>query len=160
MTVSGHRHQLEGFEGESVEAVRSNGKRIFSPRFKAALVRHCRRTGVSVAAAALAHGINANLLRRWITLSAQVEPSPSARLVPVDVQVAMIAAPEAFPVPRSAAPVKAMPGGRLHRNRSPRRARQASRRSRRARTRRRARCPGAPSDDGGAVTAVLGSAAQ
>ncbi|GAC1538290.1 MAG: hypothetical protein NVS2B4_18350 [Ramlibacter sp.] len=49
--------------------VLSNGKRIYAEEFKDALVRQCLVPGTSVAATGLAHGINANLLRRWIVLS-------------------------------------------------------------------------------------------
>ena len=46
--------------------VRSNGKRLYADEFKAELVRQCLVPGTSVAATGPAHGINANLLRRWI----------------------------------------------------------------------------------------------
>jgi transposase-like protein len=44
-----------------------NGRRTYSKTAKRSLVQMCLRPGVSVAGTALAHGINANLLRRWIT---------------------------------------------------------------------------------------------
>ena len=44
-----------------------NGRRTYSKAAKQALVQMCLRPGVSVAGTALAHGINANLLRRWMT---------------------------------------------------------------------------------------------
>lgn len=44
-----------------------NGRRTYSRAAKQALVQICLRPGVSVAGTALAHGINANLLRRWMT---------------------------------------------------------------------------------------------
>jgi len=44
-----------------------NGRRTYSKAAKQALVQICLRPGVSVAGTALAHGINANLLRRWMT---------------------------------------------------------------------------------------------
>ena len=40
-------------------------RRIHSAQFKAQVVQACR-PGVSVAAVALAHGLNANLVRRWL----------------------------------------------------------------------------------------------
>lgn len=43
-----------------------NGRRTYSLAAKRALVQLCNRPGVSVAGMALAHGINANLLRRWM----------------------------------------------------------------------------------------------
>ncbi len=42
-------------------------RRTFDPAFKAELVAVCQYPGVSVAAIALEHGLNANLLRRWVT---------------------------------------------------------------------------------------------
>jgi transposase-like protein len=48
--------------------VRSDGQRMYAEDFKAELVRQCLLPGTSVAATAMAHNINANLLRRWIGL--------------------------------------------------------------------------------------------
>lgn len=48
---------------------KADGRRVYDPAVKRELVRHCLQPGVSVAAIALAHGINANLLRLWITRS-------------------------------------------------------------------------------------------
>ena len=39
---------------------------MHSDEFKANAVASCQATGVSVAAVAMANGINANLLRRWV----------------------------------------------------------------------------------------------
>ncbi|WP_374496366.1 transposase [Zoogloea sp.] len=40
-----------------------------SPELKAAIVAECLVPGASVAAVALAHGVNANLVRKWIEKS-------------------------------------------------------------------------------------------
>ena len=40
--------------------------RTYSPEFKAQLVAACQQPGASIAALALAHGMNANVLHRWI----------------------------------------------------------------------------------------------
>jgi transposase-like protein len=45
---------------------RRNGRCVYSVQAKRALVEACRRPGVSVARMALIHGLNANLLRKWI----------------------------------------------------------------------------------------------
>lgn len=42
------------------------GRRRYDPKWKALLVSACLEPGVSVAGLALEHGINANLLRKWI----------------------------------------------------------------------------------------------
>ncbi|MBN9428865.1 MAG: transposase [Burkholderiales bacterium] len=41
-------------------------RRRHSEEFKAQVVAECARPGVSIAAIALHHGLNANLLRRWV----------------------------------------------------------------------------------------------
>jgi transposase len=46
-------------------------RRTHSPEFKAHAVAQCRHTGVSIAAVAMANGINANLLRRWVAEAEQ-----------------------------------------------------------------------------------------
>ena len=65
--------------------VLSNGKRIYAEAFKDELVRQCLVPGTSVAAMGLAHGINANLLRRWIAMSTTRAGAPVSRptLLPV-----------------------------------------------------------------------------
>ena len=42
------------------------GRRRHSDEFKAQVVQACRQPGVSIASVALSHGLNANLLRRWM----------------------------------------------------------------------------------------------
>ncbi len=41
-------------------------RRRHSPDFKAAVIEACRQPGVSIAAVALANGLNANMLRKWV----------------------------------------------------------------------------------------------
>lgn len=41
-------------------------RRVHSAEFKARVVAECAHPGVSMAAVAMANGINANLLRRWV----------------------------------------------------------------------------------------------
>ena len=41
-------------------------RRRHSAEFKAEVIAACQQPGVSIAAVALAHGLNANLLRHWI----------------------------------------------------------------------------------------------
>jgi transposase len=63
---------------------RNNGRCRYDPEAKRELVEACLRPGVSVARMALEHGINANLLRKWIHQyrenSSLVPPSPPATL--------------------------------------------------------------------------------
>ena len=51
-------------------------RRFYSPEFKIQVQQECRQSGASVAGVALSHGINANIVHRWLR-----EPTPSA-LVP------------------------------------------------------------------------------
>ncbi len=41
-------------------------RRVHGAEFKAQVLAECQRPGASVAAIALAHGLNANLLRKWL----------------------------------------------------------------------------------------------
>lgn len=41
-------------------------RRRHSAEFKAAVIQECLKPGVSIAAVALAHGLNANMLRKWV----------------------------------------------------------------------------------------------
>lgn len=65
-------------------------RRRHLPEFKQGLVALCH-PGASTAAVALAHGVNANLLRRWIKQYSGAQPaqtiSASARLVPIQVDL-------------------------------------------------------------------------
>lgn len=76
-------------------------RRRHSAEFKARVVAACRKPGVSIAAVALDHRLNANLLRRWVVAAEGAQetapiapkgvtsacPMPvSAAFVPVEVQ--------------------------------------------------------------------------
>jgi len=41
-------------------------RRVHSAEFKAQVLAECQKSGASVAAIALAHGLNVNLLRKWL----------------------------------------------------------------------------------------------
>ena len=41
-------------------------RRYYSPQLKTEVIQECRQSGASVAGVALAHGINANIVHRWI----------------------------------------------------------------------------------------------
>ena len=51
-------------------------RRYYSPELKSQVVAECHNTGASVAGVALAHGINANIVYRW--LREQAVPLASA----------------------------------------------------------------------------------
>ena len=75
-------------EKRSVRLVSRDGRRRYEPSWKARLVAACLEPGVSVSRLALDHGINANLLRKWIKAFKEIgvasSPAPSA-FIPVHV---------------------------------------------------------------------------
>ena len=57
------------------EAIAPNPKRRFySPELKAQVMQECRQSGASVAGVALSHGINANIVHRWLREQSQGTP--------------------------------------------------------------------------------------
>jgi transposase len=72
--------------------VNRTGRRTFTLQYKLDLVRECSEPGVSVAAIAMAHRINANLVRRWIVRhrreSTATVAGPRGRMLPVIVEAA------------------------------------------------------------------------
>ena len=67
--------------------VNRTGRRTYSWEYKLEVVEECGVSGASVAAVALSHRINANLVRRWIVRHRKGrlmrEPSARATLLPV-----------------------------------------------------------------------------
>ena len=72
-------------------------RRRHSAEFKAQAVAACQEPGVSIAAMALANGINANLLRRWVVDAEQSQSRPPSVAPIAD------AAPSFIPVAMSEA---------------------------------------------------------
>ena len=71
--------------GRLVVGQKRDGRREYDPQAKQELVRQCLRPGVSVSRMALQHGVNANLLRLWITKSqmstaSHLEPAAQAQV--------------------------------------------------------------------------------
>jgi len=58
--LRGHVHTMDG----NTKAGRR--RRTYSTEFKTDLVSACKQPGVSIASLALANGMNANVLRRWL----------------------------------------------------------------------------------------------
>lgn len=93
MTNSG-RNQIEWEGGQSVARVLSNGRRRYTPEFKAWMIEQCRRPDVSLAGLALANGLNANMLRKWVVKREIATASPiQAQLLPVRVTPTRAEAP-------------------------------------------------------------------
>lgn len=55
-----------GPHGLEITGVRRDGRRRYDPASKERLIEVCFRPGVSLAGVALQHGVNANLLRKWV----------------------------------------------------------------------------------------------
>ena len=55
-----------GPHGLATMSVRRDGRRCYEPASKARLIEACLRPGVSLAGLALQHGVNANLLHKWV----------------------------------------------------------------------------------------------
>jgi transposase len=77
-------------------------RRTHSAEFKAQVVAACRTVGVSIAAVALEHRLNANLLRRWVVeeerareagliAAANGSPAANAAFVPVEIATPAVA---------------------------------------------------------------------
>ena len=80
-----------------VRSHKANGRCVYEREAKRELVRRCLEPGVSVAGLALAHGVNANLLRKWITVEGRARSArgtEAAALVPVKVRAPMAKPPE------------------------------------------------------------------
>jgi transposase-like protein len=69
-------HDSELLQRQVVGSKR-DGRRRYDKQAKAELVQACLKPGVSVARVALEHGVNANLLRKWITLHLQKQEQPA-----------------------------------------------------------------------------------
>lgn len=71
---------------------RSN-RRVHSGEFKAQVLTECRQPGASVAAVAVAHGLNPNVVRKWLaghglkrmgdSASVPAPQAPALRFIPV-----------------------------------------------------------------------------
>ena len=90
-----------------VVGVLRNGRRRYDPASKRRLVEACLQPGVSLAGVALRHGVNANLLRKWVAgqqreqrngvVVGAIERAPEA-FVPV-VELHGVAGPPEPPAP-------------------------------------------------------------
>lgn len=71
-----------------VRLVGRDGRRRYDPASRERLVAACLEPGVSVSRLALEHGVNANLVRKWIKRARQFRPVPATSVsafVPVQV---------------------------------------------------------------------------
>lgn len=76
------------------DGIRGRKRRTYSAEFKARVIEAAQQPGVSSAAVALAHGLNANMLRTWVWKSAQsTKKSPVKAIRPAFVPVTLPATP-------------------------------------------------------------------
>lgn len=84
-------------------------RRLHSDEFKADAVAACMQPGVSMASVAMSHGINANLLRRWVK-AAEVRPVAASSCEPglpaPKTNTATAFVPLALPAPKAASEVR------------------------------------------------------
>jgi transposase len=64
-------------------------RRSYPKTLKAQIVAECKQPGASIAAIALSHGINANLVHRWIRQGCGAAQSNVAGFVPVMMNAAV-----------------------------------------------------------------------
>lgn len=91
--------------GDPVRVTR-NGRRYFGKAHREAVVAKCLVPGVSLAAVALANGLNANLVRKWVRQRQErnAVANPTNKLLPVTIQTEQTRVlPERAPSRRGAA---------------------------------------------------------
>ncbi|MDO8772107.1 MAG: transposase [Burkholderiaceae bacterium] len=66
------------------EATRA--RRTYAPQFKRGVVAQCLVPGVSVSAIALSHGINANVIRKWLPRREPGTSTALASMLPVTIE--------------------------------------------------------------------------
>jgi transposase len=59
-----------------MEAPSGRRRRKHSEEFKSSVIRACRQPGVSMASVALANGLNATMLRKWVVQAEQAVGAP------------------------------------------------------------------------------------
>ncbi len=69
-----------------IEPATRRRRRRYSEEFKAEVIRACQHPGVSIAAVALANGLNANLLRRWVA-NAERDTQPVIEAAPLETPI-------------------------------------------------------------------------
>ena len=97
-TLGGHVNTIQTQPSADGAPVQRRRRRTHSDEFKASAVASCMQPGMSMAAVAMAHGVNANLLRRWVH---------EAELHPVTRKPDALTAPKAAPNAPAPAPVAA-----------------------------------------------------
>jgi transposase len=90
----------------SVSNAAGRRRRKHSAEFKAQLVQACEQPGMSSAAIAMANGINANLLRRWVNDAEQRGSTVIAALPPPSPPATPEFIPLQLPAPKPQADIR------------------------------------------------------
>jgi transposase len=85
--IGGHLVMAADDQKLRVRLVGRNGRRRYEAASKERLVTACLEPGVSVSRLALEHGVNANLLRKWIKKHTPTRSPPSSRAAFIPVQL-------------------------------------------------------------------------
>lgn len=84
MDDSGH---TPVWTGQRIARTNARGRHRYLPAFKAWIVDQALVPGTSLAGLAMRHQVNANQLRRWVTLrqrlGSEAAPAPAPKLLPV-----------------------------------------------------------------------------
>jgi transposase-like protein len=84
----------------AVDLMGRRRRRRHSAEFKESVIQECMRPGVSMAAVALAHGLNATMLRKWVTDSERKDaPSQAVAAAAAEVPRPPSFVPLALPAP-------------------------------------------------------------
>lgn len=80
---------------------KSSSRRVHSAEFKARILSECRQPGASVSAVALAHGLNTNVVHKWLAgrgLKRMGAAAPAARGTVPALQFVPVEVPRSEPV--------------------------------------------------------------
>jgi transposase len=66
--------------------VARNGRRTYARKFKREVIAQCQVPGASVSAIALSHGINANVIRKWLPRPKPGTSTSLATMLPVSIE--------------------------------------------------------------------------
>ncbi|TXL61658.1 IS66-like element accessory protein TnpA [Zeimonas arvi] len=77
-----------------VARIDASGRRWYTAQFKREVVAQCLRPGASVSRISIEHGLNTNLVRKWVARE-QRESGAQVALLPVTIDQASSASPSA-----------------------------------------------------------------
>jgi len=85
----------------------TSSRRVHGAEFKARILAECRQPGASVSAVALAHGLNTNVVRKWLAgrgLKRMGDAAPAAGGTTPTLQFVPVELPRSEPVVAAPAP--------------------------------------------------------